>query len=115
MDLPLTGKSFTWSNNQDISSWSHIDRFLVSPDWEVKYLDLFQKRLHRLCYDHFPTLLDCGGIQWSSRLFKFENMWLKDDGFLDRVRLWWSSYRFQGSPSFIFAQKLKVDLKRWNE
>jgi hypothetical protein len=37
---------------------------------------------------------------------------------VDRVRLWWFSYRFQGSLSFIFTQKLKalkVDLKRWNE
>jgi hypothetical protein len=42
-------------------------------------------------------------------------MWFKVDGFVDRVRHWWSSYRFQGSPSFIFAQKLKADLKRGNE
>jgi hypothetical protein len=37
---------------------------------------------------------------------------------VDRVRLWWESYRFQGSPSFIFSQKLKalkIDLKRWND
>jgi hypothetical protein len=30
----------------------------------------------------------------------------------------WESYRFQGSPNFIFSQKLKAlknDLKRWNE
>jgi hypothetical protein len=63
-------------------------------------------------------LLECGGIQWGYRTFKFENMWFKADGFVDKVRLWWSSYQFQGSPSFIFAQKLKalkVDLKRWNE
>jgi hypothetical protein len=45
-------------------------------------------------------------------------MWLKAEGFVDRVRLWWESYRFQGSPSFIFSPKLKAlknDLKRWNE
>jgi hypothetical protein len=45
-------------------------------------------------------------------------MWLKAEGCVDRVRLWWESYRFQGSPSFIFSPKLKAlknDLKRWNE
>jgi hypothetical protein len=34
------------------------------------------------------------------------------------VGLWWESYSFQGSPSFVLAQKLKalkVDLKSWNE
>jgi len=30
-------------------------------------------------------------------------MWLKEAGFVDRVRQWWSSYSFQGFPSFILA------------
>jgi ribosomal protein S8 len=45
-------------------------------------------------------------------------MWLQEEGFMDRVRLWWASYTFQGSPSFVLAQKLKalkVNLKLWNE
>jgi len=52
------------------------------------------------------------------RPFKFENMLLKAEGFVERVRLWWTSYHFQGFPSFIFSQKLKalkINLKRWNE
>jgi hypothetical protein len=107
--------SFTWSNN---SSWLRLYRFLVSSDWEAKYPGLFQKRVPRLCSDHFPILLVCGGIQGGKRPFKFENMWLKDEGFVDKVRPWWASYTFQGSPSFVLAKKLKalkVDLKLWNE
>jgi len=117
MDLPLAEGSFMRSNNQENPSWSRLDRFLVSPDWEVKFPGTLQKRLPRLCSDHFPILLDCGGIHWSPRPFKFENMWLKAEGFVERVRLWWTSYHFQGSPSFIFSQKLKAlkILKRWNE
>jgi hypothetical protein len=115
MDLPLVGGSLTWSNT---SSWSRIDRFLVSPDWEAKYPGLFQKRMHRLCSDHFPILLDCGGLKGGVRPFKFENMRLKADGFVDLVRQWWSSYSFQGTPSYILTQKLKAlkaDLKKWKE
>ena len=44
-------------------------------------------------------------------------MWLKDEGFLERVSSWWESYYFQRSPSFALANKLKLlklDLKRWN-
>ena len=40
--------------------------------------------------------------------FKFQNMCLKADVFVDRVRQWWSSYCFQGSSNFILAQKLKA-------
>ena len=49
--------------------------------------------------------------------FRFENMWLKDEGFVDRVRSWWDSYQVHGVPSFILANKLKLlknDLERWN-
>ena len=45
-------------------------------------------------------------------------MWLKAEGFLDKVKFWWENYHFQGTPSFILAQKLtalKSDLKQWNE
>jgi hypothetical protein len=111
MDLPLTGGPFMWSNNQETPSWSRLDRFLVFPDWEVKFPSSLQKRLPRLCSDH-------GGVHWGPRPFKFENMWLKAEGFVDRVRLWWESFSFQGSPSFIFSQKLKtlkINLKRWND
>ena len=44
-------------------------------------------------------------------------MWLIDEGFLERVRSWWESYHFQGSPSYTLANKLKMlklDLKRLN-
>jgi hypothetical protein len=34
MDIPLMGGSFTWSSNKDPPSWSRIDIFLVSSDWE---------------------------------------------------------------------------------
>ena len=45
-------------------------------------------------------------------------MWLKAEGFLEKVKSWWENYHFQGTPSFILAKKLnalKTDLKKWNE
>ncbi|XP_030971912.1 uncharacterized protein LOC115992014 [Quercus lobata] len=50
--------------------------------------------------------------------FKFENMWLKVEGFVDLVRGWWNGYHFVGSPSYVLACKLKAlkgDLKYWNK
>lgn len=50
--------------------------------------------------------------------FKFENMWLKFDGFMERVKQWWQGYFFQGSSSHVVCQKLKAlkqDLKLWNK
>jgi hypothetical protein len=133
MDIPLVGGNFTWSNNRDPPSWSRIDRFLVSPDWEAQFPKVSQKRRQRLCLDYFLILLDRGDFHGGKRHFKFENVVeirgffymlftyqkkKKLEGFVERVKQWWSSYRFQGPPSFILALKvkaLKVDLKVWND
>ena len=40
--------------------------------------------------------------------FRFENMWLKLDGFVDKVDSWWNCHSFLGTPSYMFAKKLKV-------
>ena len=44
-------------------------------------------------------------------------MWLKTDGFNDRVHSWWNRYSFSGTPSFVLAKKLKAlkeDIIKWN-
>ena len=67
--------------------------------------------------DHFPILLKGGNLHGGKKPFRFENMWLKDEGFLGRASSWWESYHFQGTHSFSLANKLKMlklDLKRWN-
>jgi hypothetical protein len=115
MDFPLAGGSFTWSLTLDPPVWSRIDCFLFSPDWEARFPMTSQKRLFRLYSDYFPILLDCGDISRGSRPFKFENMWLKADGFVGMVKQWWDSYSFQGAPSYVLACKLKAlkqDLKK---
>jgi hypothetical protein len=71
----------------------------------------------RLTSDHFPVMLECGSVPRGRRPFRFENTWLKADGFLERVRDWWGSYQFTSTPSFVFANKLKAlkgDLRKWN-
>jgi len=35
-------------------------------------------------------------------------MWLKAEGFVGKVKQWWDSYSFQGTPSFALACKLKA-------
>jgi hypothetical protein len=67
MDLPLVGGLFAWSNNQESPSWSRLDKFLVSPDWEVKFPRLCRKGF----LDCVLIILDCGGIHWGPRPFKF--------------------------------------------
>ena len=108
VDLPLEGGSFTWSSGSDQPAMSRIDRFLVTPDWEDHFPDVFQRFLPHPISGHSPILLEAGGMAGGKSLFRFENMWLKTEGFVDKVQSWWNRHSFVGTPSFVLAKKLKA-------
>ena len=114
MDIPMEGGLYTWSNT---SSTSRIDRFLFSPILADQFTLSSQKRLSRVLSYHFPILLE--GSQQRGRIpFQVENMWLRAEEFMDKVKVGWASYMFQSAPSDILAKKLtalKLDLKKWKE
>ena len=104
-------------NSREVASKARLDRFLFSANWEDKFPTVSPRRMSRLCSDHFPIVLEGGSFQRGSMLFRFEKMWLKNEGFVDKVRSWWDSYQVHGAPSFILANKLKLlknYFKRWN-
>ena len=82
-DIPLEGGLFTWSNNK---AKSKIDRFLFLDKWDEFFPSILQNRLPKILSDHFPILLECGDFSRGQRPFRFENMWLKADGFKERVK-----------------------------
>ncbi|KAJ9687104.1 hypothetical protein PVL29_015810 [Vitis rotundifolia] len=50
--------------------------------------------------------------------FKFENTWLKEEGFKEVLRQWWEGIQVSGSASFILTEKLKAlkpILRSWNK
>ena len=117
-DLPLQGGPFTWRGGNGNQCMSRLDRFLVSADWESQFSNVIQRTLPRPVSDHCPVLLDSDGIKSGPSPFRFENMWLKFEGFKDLLRGWWQSLQFSGSYSFVLASKLKAlkgILKVWNK
>ncbi|KAJ9688711.1 hypothetical protein PVL29_014385 [Vitis rotundifolia] len=50
--------------------------------------------------------------------FRFENMWPKEEGFKEKVQVWWIELNFRGFASFVLASKLKALkplLRDWNK
>ena len=85
IDLPLVWGNFTWFNSREVVASSKLDMFLLSTDCEEKFPSVCQRCLPRLMSDHFPILLEGGNLHGGKKPFRFENMWLKDEGFLGRV------------------------------
>ena len=117
VDLPLQGGEFTWNGGQNNQAWARLDRFLVSPSWTDQFNGINQCRLPRPVSDHFPITLVGGGIRRGPTPFRFENMWLKVEGFKDLVHSWWQGIEVRGSASYKLATKMKEikqKLKVWN-
>ncbi|RVW83657.1 Transposon TX1 uncharacterized 149 kDa protein [Vitis vinifera] len=114
VDLFLHGGSFTWSGGLHNQAWARLDRFLVSPNWLDQFSNVIQKRLLRPISDHFPILIEGGGIRRGPSPFRFENMWLKVEGFIDLMRSWWQGMSVRGRASYKLATKLK-QVEYWDQ
>lgn len=116
VDFNLSGGAYTWFRKNSSQS-SRMDRFLVSADWGDFFSNSVQTCLPRVLSDHVPLILECGGLQRGKSPFRFENMWLKESGFVEWVKSKWVSYEIEGDLSFKLAKRLKLlkeDLKVWN-
>ena len=117
IDLALLGGNVTWSGGLCNQNLAHLDRFLVSQDWLDHYGNVVQLKLPRPTFDHALILLDCGGMRRGPIPFRFENMWLKVEGFQGLMEGWWQGVSSRGSASYILSKKLKEVkslLKVWN-
>ena len=85
VDLPLEGASFTWFRDLGSTCRSRIDRTLASVDWVDHFGNVLQRVLPRAVSNHCPLLVVAGNVNKGRSAFKFENMWLKEEGFVERV------------------------------
>ena len=116
-DLSSVGGLFTWRGGINNQQRARLDRFLVNDEWENLFSNVVQTVLPNPLSDHFPIALEGDrGLVRGPSPFRFENMWLKDDGLMLLIRGWWQGLSFRGSNSFILAQNLKAlktKLKVW--
>ena len=97
---------------------ARLDRFLNIEEWDCHFGKVTQRILRRPISDHSLILLERGTWLNGPFPFRFENMWLKVEGFKELIRDWWQNFEFRGTHSYVLMEKikaLKVKLKAWNK
>ena len=118
-DILAQGGQFTWKGGLNNCRMARLHKFIISEDWDYLFGTVNQSILPRPTLDHFPILRE-GGRRRAIGLapFRFENMWIKEEGFKDLIRDWWQSFEFRGTNSYVLMEKiksLKSKLKIWNK
>ena len=72
VDLPLEWVSFTWFKDSGACCMSRIDRTLVSVDSVDHFRNVSQRVLPRVVSDHYPLLVEVGGVSKGRNAFKLK-------------------------------------------
>lgn len=117
-DPHLNGGNHTWFRRVNHHSAARLDRFLYSMEWEETFKNIKQQIIPRVLSNHTPVMLQWGDWEQKRSNFKFENWWLKVDGFKDLIHNWWNDFLLEGCPDYKFSVKLKMlrqKLKEWRK
>jgi hypothetical protein len=88
-DLYLHGRRFTWSNEREVPTLTHIDWAFASVDWDLMHPDSILQALYSSVSDHAPIHLSLSAAFMPKRRFKFESFWLNLEGFEEALRQAW--------------------------
>ena len=117
LDIPLTGRNFTWSNKRPIPTFSRLDRALISTHWINLGSTANFRDAAATTSDHPPLILTLKPHDHSfKRTFKFENFWLSHSDIHGIVRQAWESVPQYTNSAKRFLTKIKstqTALTKW--
>jgi hypothetical protein len=118
-ELPLKGRSYSWSNMQQDPLLVQLDWFFTSVIWLHSYPKREVLPLAKITSDHIPCKVSIGTSISRYRIFKFENFWPEHPSFLETVQVGWSKQvRNSSNSATIIAGKLintRAALKSWSK
>lgn len=119
VELPLKGRSFTWSNMQHDPLLEQLDWFFTSVNWTSVYPNTMVLPLAKITSDHILCKVMIGTKIPKCSLFRFEIFWPEHPGFYEAVQTGWTkAVRNQRDSASIIAGKLKnvrYNLKHWSK
>jgi exonuclease III len=85
LELPLKGRRFTWSNMQATPLLEQIDWFFTSCEWTLRFPNTMVFPLAKSTSDHTPCVVSISTSIPKAKIFRFENIWLEQPGFMEVV------------------------------
>ncbi|KAE8776773.1 hypothetical protein D1007_50536 [Hordeum vulgare] len=90
-ELPLIGRKFTWSNEQNSPTLVRLDWAFANVDWELMFRAAKLLPQASSISDHCPLLLRNDAIMTMNKRFRYEAYWEHIDGFMELVNQSWAA------------------------
>ncbi len=116
LDIPLSGRSFTWSNGRPNPTLERLDRVFVTRDWQLLFPRSSLRALPRPTSDHSPLLLIAFTFIPAPQLFRFEAFWLRYPEARNTISETWSLPIPGEDCALCFSSKLGLvtdNLRKW--
>ncbi|KAI5321196.1 hypothetical protein L3X38_030267 [Prunus dulcis] len=123
-DIGFEGFSFTWSGKNGNGSvmWERLDRVVANTEFRHLWHQTKVHHLNSIVSDHKPIPLTLISqnisdalISARKRIFHFETMWMKEDGFKDVVK---GAWEYNVDEHLSVKEKLKrcaISFKNWEK
>ena len=98
IELPLKGRSYTWSNMQSNPLLEQLDWFFTSPNWTRDFPNTEVLPLVKITSDHIPCRISINTKIPRSNIFRFEIFWIEREDFLQVVQESWSNNPVEANP-----------------
>lgn len=118
IELPIKGRSYTWSNMQQDPLLEQLDWFLTSLHWTLAFPNTLVKPLCKSVSDHTPFVVIIETKIPRAKLFRFESYWLLHPGFMDVVKKAWDRPVRSDNAATVLCRKFKLlrqELKTWSK
>jgi hypothetical protein len=90
MEIALQNRRYTWSNERENPTLVRLDRVFCNHEWEALFPNFALSVLATGVSDHCPLILNRQDRAARKAAFRFENHWLKLNGFQEVVQAAWS-------------------------
>ena len=113
IELPLKGRSYTWSNMQANPLLEQLDWFFTSPNWTLNFPMTEVLPLAKITSDHISCKIAINTKIPRANIFRFESFWVEHEGFFETVQSSWASTSNTNPERNISGKfkRLRADLK----